>query len=285
MFLLPACGTTAARTLDSTIPQPIAETASISLVELEAAFVDFEMTLTQRVNLAVSDEPAYLYELDGNIALDRWADLRALTNETGYYPVLLGSTEPFDPFDTGQFETDWQYVVENAADSAFLQEAEDFDVDTWRQRRLADSFIGATNLEIGPELSDYDGPKDIFIAHVNLFENRPHKRVMMVLVPTTSPWEVASLLRLGGFNDSPLPEEHEGLHKLWFDEFGAEIVSASSDQIEMTVARPPTTDAAAIEIGIEHYLYAPDLVWEGTQDVAVLASSLVDNSSWYFWWD
>ena len=283
--LVSGCGASASRTLDSTIPRTLGATDPISLVELEAAFVGLEMMVGRQLRLGVNDESAYVYELDGNVALDRWADVRALTHQTGYYPVLLGSTEPFDPFDTGQLEIAWQSVITGAEAPTTPVASDDFDLAEWTQRREADPTIGSVSLDIVAPLPEYDGPKHNFISHVNLFENRPHNRVVMLLVPTTSPWRVASLLQLGGFNNSPLPAEHEALHKLWFDRFGAEIVSASPDQIEMSVARPPTTDTEAIKLGVEHYLYAPDLVWQGTQEVSVLASSLVDNTSWYFWWD
>jgi len=279
------CGATASRTLDTTIPVALTDTDAISVIELEAKVIDLGMTLSRQVELGVNGESAYLYELDGNVALDRWAEVRVMTPQTGYYPVLLGSTEPFDPVDTGQFEADWQVVLSTAEAVMQQDAAGEVNVAEWMEMRRADSAIGSVSLDVAQVLPEYDGPKHNFISHVNLFENRPHRRVVMLLLPTTSPWEVVSLLQVGGFNDSPVPAEHEALHKLWFDRFGAEIVSVSADQIEMSVAMPPTTDADAIELGIEHYLYAPDLVWQGTQDVSLLASSLVDNTSWYFWWD
>ena len=133
-------------------------------------------------------------------------------------------------------------------------------------------------------LPDYDSPRDEIYAHVNLFENAPHDRVVIVLVPTTKSWEVPLLLRFGGFGDAPTPAEQSALFKRWFDQYGAEIVTLDSDTVEFTVADPPEEPAEAWELALEHYAVAPDLVWRGTESLPLLASSLEEAPTWVLWW-
>jgi hypothetical protein len=35
----------------------------------------------------------------------------------------------------------------------------------------------------------------------------------------------------------------------------------------------------------EHFLYAPDIVWQGVGDVGELAAYLDNSPVWHFWWD
>ena len=49
--------------------------------------------------------------------------------------------------------------------------------------------------------------------------------------------------------------------------------------------QPPATDTDATRLAVEHFLVAPDNVWQGTGDLAPLASAVLDAPVWFFWWD
>jgi hypothetical protein len=63
------------------------------------------------------------------------------------------------------------------------------------------------------------------------------------------------------------------------------VACVSGDVIEMTVARPPMTKEAAMELAKEQFLYCPDIVYQGTESVEALAAGLLDARVWFFWWD
>ena len=87
-------------------------------------------------------------------------------------------------------------------------------------------------------------------------------------------------------NECPAPEEHVAVHRYWFETYGAEIVLLSDDIVEMRVARPPTTRQAAEALAYEQFVYSGgDLVFQGTQTLLALASTLLAGRYWYFWWD
>jgi hypothetical protein len=59
----------------------------------------------------------------------------------------------------------------------------------------------------------------------------------------------------------------------------------TGDVLELSVARPPSTDQAALALAREQFRYAPDIVQQGVGDVETLAASLKNGHVWYFWWD
>lgn len=67
--------------------------------------------------------------------------------------------------------------------------------------------------------------------------------------------------------------------------YGAELVSLSSDVLELQVARPPSTRAQALSLAQEHYAYCRDIVEQGCGSLAALSRVLTGGHSWYFWWD
>jgi hypothetical protein len=107
----------------------------------------------------------------------------------------------------------------------------------------------------------------------------------MGLVPTTTPWEVPAFLRMGGWNSCPDAAVHCAIHRYWQSQFGAVIVAATADVVEMDVSRPPGTREAAMELAKQQYNYCSDIVDQGTETLSLLAASLLNGAAWYFWWD
>ena len=115
--------------------------------------------------------------------------------------------------------------------------------------------------------------------------DEPLDSVAVVLMPTSRSWEVPAYFLWGGWSHNPWPHEHVMLLRHWSETYGADVVVMSADVIEMTVAEPPKDDDEAIALAREHFLYAPDIVWQGTSDLASLASAIQNAPVWFFWWD
>jgi hypothetical protein len=81
------------------------------------------------------------------------------------------------------------------------------------------------------------------------------------------------------------PEEHVALMRFWQRCFGAEVVGITRDVVEMWVGRPPANKIDALKLAKQQYLYCQDIVDQGTQTLESLAASLLDGTSWFFWWD
>lgn len=115
--------------------------------------------------------------------------------------------------------------------------------------------------------------------------SEPLERVYIARIPTHDWTEIPAYLRFGGWNACPAPEYHVAAMRSWHDRYGAELVVASSDVIELRVARRPGTRREAMALAKEFYLYCPDTVEQGTQDLSTLAALLLNSDNWYFWWD
>jgi hypothetical protein len=123
------------------------------------------------------------------------------------------------------------------------------------------------------------------IGHKNILTNEPYDEVVMLLVPTKTPWEVAAFLNIGYGNQLHEPHEHFAIHKFWNEHYGAEIITSLNDTVEMIVSRPPNSPEEAQKLAQQQFVYAPDIVKHGTGKTSTLASQLTNGRTWYFWWD
>lgn len=72
----------------------------------------------------------------------------------------------------------------------------------------------------------------------------------------------------------------------WEDRFATRVIGVGFAELYLSVAAPPTDDAAALHIAAEHFAFCPDNVWQGSApDLAGYAGRLVDAPIWSFWWD
>ena len=106
----------------------------------------------------------------------------------------------------------------------------------------------------------------------------------MLLVPVKKSYEVPSVLRFGGWNYCPFPEEQIAVLKYWNDKYGAEIVALDNDTIEMSVKIKPRNKDEAAALAKEHIYYCPDRL-QDYYSLNSLASTLLYSDYWYFWWD
>lgn len=106
-----------------------------------------------------------------------------------------------------------------------------------------------------------------------------------VKIKTDNSWKIPAHFKFGGWNECPDPEIHCAIWKHWQQKYGAKIVGVSNDVIEAYVTKPPKTEAEAIALAWEQYLYCPDIVEQGVETVSKLAEVLINHDCWYFWWD
>lgn len=116
-------------------------------------------------------------------------------------------------------------------------------------------------------------------------DGRYKPRVHILLLPTSDDTEVPAYLRLGGWNECPAAEYHVAALRSWKSRFGATIVAANADTINMLVARRPADRDAALALVREQFLYCEDIVLQGTETLAPLAAGLMTSDWRFFWWD
>jgi hypothetical protein len=214
--------------------------------------------------------PLFGFEVASDEAIDTWRRLRSAASRTGLYPVLI------------------------ADDHAILQETEGFpspaealaeagriDIARWLKIQIAEAMEHA---EPGEWPDDVE-PVTEFGAPFDILSGEPRTDLLIVLLPTNKPWEAAAYLQFAAVNYDIEPHHHVAVHKLWHEQFGAELVACGGDFLELQVSRPPTTREAALELAKVHYGYCPDIVDQGAESLEALAAMLLNSTVWFFWWD
>jgi hypothetical protein len=199
-----------------------------------------------------------------------------LKRRKGVTPVILGGREAFE-------RVEEKYDMDEGADlHAMLEKVASVDAPAWFQRRHDEN---PEYYEV--ELGDWQGaqPNTEIRSHEDVLTRKPFPEVALALVPTDQSWQVPCYLRAGGWNEVPDAIELAAIFRYWEEKYGAAVASMADDVIEMTVSRPPTTPEGALALAHEQFLFAPDLVHQGTEELQVLASALCGGTVWWFWWD
>lgn len=223
----------------------------------------------------------------GEEAVRQWEQLRALTEQTGYWPLLTG-TRSLGPQDFEMLSTEGDISPQSV-----LAAAEQLDASAWFAARM-DQLPGPDE-EDDDEWAEFaeemglPAPGDVQVARFatpyDVLSQQPLEHVLLALVPTTQGWEAAAYLLFGGWNACPDPEEQVAIHKYWHARYGAEPVAITNDIVEMRVARPPIDDDAALVLAQEQFLYCDDIVYQGVMTLENLKLSVLKAPIWYFWWD
>lgn len=99
-------------------------------------------------------------------------------------------------------------------------------------------------------------------------------------------WDIPRLLRWdGALNHNISGAEHSNVLKYWHERYGAELVVATFDGLELFVANPPTERTEVEAVARAQYNYCVDIVDQGVETLAALAEVQVHSHRWYFWWD
>lgn len=230
--------------------------------------------------------------------LAQWRRLRALVEQTSYWPVLLG--DRYHGEASGEWKGDpaaskspptghtdprsVQEILEKALTLdplAFLkqrwaqmrQEWESElqeDRAQWAASGAAEQGWDWTGWPHGDWLEtrrDYESSIQTQRAKFSLEKldetdvsllPQPAETALLALLPTTLSWQVPAFFNLGNFNECPPPEIHVSLLQWWHAIYGAEVVALSHDRLELFVARPPEHPEQALALAQEHLMYCYD---------------------------
>ncbi len=211
-------------------------------------------------------------KVSGNEAL---AHYQALMENSDSIPVILGDAD-----DLAAHTETAVYVPESF--TQLIEQADSIDPLEWFNKRQAqdpdyyDLTAGAAeNLSPAQELS----------VHLDIFTGKPKNEIYIALVPVSDSWMIPAFLKIGGWNDCPTAAEHTAIFKYWHQHYGLRVAGITADVIELEIARPPTTPEQALLLAQQQFIYCPDIVYQGTQSVTALASTLLNGRVWFFWWD
>jgi Domain of unknown function (DUF4253) len=111
----------------------------------------------------------------------------------------------------------------------------------------------------------------------------PRAQIALATIPTRDNAAVPAFMNFGGWNACPYPHVHVAALRKWNADWGAEIVSLTSDTMDVRVARRPQTRAAALELYLELVALHADTFMDGAP--ADYAAGLMVSDTWQLWWD
>jgi hypothetical protein len=208
-----------------------------------------------------------------------WQELRTGL-ESDWWPIVVGGEEDEARLVEAQ-------TYSQTSPSRILEMAADLDVAAlfrrWHQENAPDNDeadewdVVGTWPDQTPRPSSYTLPYDIS-------SGKPRSTVVAI-VAVQEGSEIPAALGWGGWNACPKPEEHVAVLRRWADKYGAELVGVSGDVLEMRVLRPPKTRETAMALATEQYDYCADIVTQGVGSISALAADVLDDATWFFWWD
>ena len=218
------------------------------------------------------DFPCEVIKVDGDKAVEKYYELKV---QAGIIPVILGDREEME----SSMES-MAYI--NASFAELLQKAEAIDAAQWFIKRQAQDpeYYDTTP----GDWEDLE-PASTITAHTDILSGEPKPEIYVALVPVVKSWMIPAFLKTGSWNDCPNPEEHAAIFKYWDEKYGVDVVGITSDVIELEVRNPPTSKKQALQLAEQQFIYCPDIVYQGTQTIAALASTLLNGKIWFFWWD
>jgi len=210
-------------------------------------------------------------------AIPTWKSLRALTDKTGWYPLVVRSEH-------GMLEN--LDSLGHDSPSQILAAAGTVNVEQWIEERRANA-----EREWDGNVPDFRSPgattqpNERFVAPYAILSGKPVHDVYIVLLPTTNPCEVPAYFPNGGWNECPYPEVQVAILRRWNAQYGTEPVTCKDDILEYLATRRPGTLDEAITLATEQFYYCEDIVTQGCESIDALADCLMKSDIWYFWWD
>ncbi len=232
-----------------------------------------------------------------------------LSEEKGITPVIMGGPRDIEVLFRSKSEETPKEIIERSKNFNIKEFVKKEDKGLEDDLELLGEFEGWEDdlvdeikefmeqeeewLEDYPELfGEFEEGEDVpceqkegITAHLNILSKQPLEQVYVGLIPTEASFEIPAYVSFGDWNWCPKPEEHVGIMRYWNEKYGIEIASITSGVIECIVKNPPSTKEEALELAKEQYCYCPDIVEQGTQTIAALVATLLNNKYWYFWWD
>jgi Domain of unknown function (DUF4253) len=211
-----------------------------------------------------------------------WRSLRAVSEHTGYWPLLVESDRSVFLADPLAAEVDAEAgPVQRLAQAAELDSTQVLNP----RGMTLDSLGDDQRQELLEEWPDEPHRIDGFsLPFARDGQPRP---TLVALVAAEHGWQVPALLGYGNWNQCPAPAVHSAVLRHWHHHYGADLVCMTSTSIELAVARPPQTRPAALAFAWEYASYCLDSV-DGiyqADNLAGLAASLIDAEVVVAWWD
>ncbi len=244
---------------------------------------------------SAGDERIFCGELPSGLIVETWMKLAAAAPETKYWPIIRGAPgddpEPVEcnpdeilaAVPTGSIREILNPRMEERRESVVeirpeFAEATDMD----ELGRLADAtginLFGAYVEEPWPT----EAPDRVRFYSVRELKGGP---AAVLLIKVEHSYEVPAHIGFGGWNDCPSPALQVAALREWHKEYKAVPACITADVLECAVVKRPQTEAEAMKLAAEQWIFCDDIVSQGTQTVRKLGMEIWRSPNWFFWWD
>jgi hypothetical protein len=104
----------------------------------------------------------------------------------------------------------------------------------------------------------------------------------IVILKSRDPFDYLALVPVNGTNYGIDHDAIVARYREWEPRLGLQLIGAGGDWLSAEITRPPEDWSAFAE---EVYRFCPDIVEQGTNDVATLASEMRKRRLLFLWWD
>jgi hypothetical protein len=241
------------------------------------------------------DEKIFRGELPGGRVVETWVKLAGAASETKYWPIIRGA--PDDDHEPVEFDADEILAAVPAGSireilKPRMEERREFmvefvpkiaQVSDWdKLAKLTDAsgvnLFGANVEEPWPT----EAPDRVRFHTVKELKGGP---ASVMLIKVEHSYEAPAYLGFGGWNDCPSPELQVAVLREWHKEYKAVPACITGDVLECAVVKRPQTEAEAMKLAAEQWIFCDDIVSQGTQTVRKLAMEIWRSPNWFFWWD
>lgn len=205
--------------------------------------------------------------------------------------MALSSVNNNEKFIVCGAEEEREYLNEQIETASFkvaeiANKALSIDVEAWFEQRKVALLDECHDIRLLEGTYQNELPnKQGFTLNLDIATGEQLKEVIGTRLIISEPWQIPACFNYGGWNDCPPAEVHCAIWKYWEEKYGAKIIGVSHDVIEAVVEKPPTNQQEAMQLAWQQYLYCFDLVEQGVENVANLASAIINHQYWFFWWD
>jgi hypothetical protein len=220
-------------------------------------------------------------------AANTWLTLRERLRGTGLVPLLLSDRpgQPGRPWASGELRPSGLDPVPGLDVRAVLRDLWDRSVPSPDEDEAdtvellvpySRSFPG-----LAPATTEQAGADELEAAV--LAANGP---LRIGLALATCPADaLVSVGWTGAANQDVTPGLLAAVLRSWEERFGATLMHLGFDTMDLLVARPALSSAAAFAVAAEHFAFCADNVRQGAGSIREYAEDLLGATRWSFWWD
>lgn len=244
---------------------------------------------------SADNEKIFRGELPAGRVMETWMKLARAASETKYWPIIRGALH--DDYEPIEFDAD---AILASVPAGSIREILKSRMEERRQdlSEIMPESAEATDMDGLGKLADATGinlfganveepwptevPERVSFHTIRELKGWP---AIVLLVRTEHSYDVPAHLGFGGWNDCPPPELQVAVLREWHKEYNAVPACITGDVLECAVVKRPQTEAEAMKLAAEQWIFCDDIVSQGTQTVRKLAMEIWRSPNWFFWWD